>query len=89
MIIAPHLKVNPGYGGPKFMKPALQKIQTLRQLKPDLHISVDGGVNEENAPQLIASGANVIVAGGGVFQATDTAGAIAALKACGGARGPQ
>ena len=71
------------------MKLALQKIQTLRQLKPDLHISVDGGLNEEDAPQLIASGASALAAGGGVFQATDTAGAIAALKAFGGARGPQ
>jgi len=80
--VAVVMLVNPGYGGPKFMKQALQKIQMLRQLKPDLHISVDGGVNEENASQLIASGANVLVAGGGVFKAVNKADAIAALKAC-------
>jgi ribulose-phosphate 3-epimerase len=72
--------VNPGYGGPKYMDAALKKIRQLRQMKPNLHISVDGGVNENNAPDLLAAGANVLVAGGGVFQADDKTAAIQALK---------
>lgn len=72
--------MNPGYGGPKYVKQAVEKIKALRALKPELHISVDGGVNEANAPELIAAGANVLVAGGGVFKATDKRAAIDALK---------
>jgi pentose-5-phosphate-3-epimerase len=37
------------------MKQAIAKIQQLRELKPELHISVDGGVNLDNAPELIAA----------------------------------
>jgi len=77
-----HIQVNPGYGGPKYIKQAVEKIQQLRALKPDLHISVDGGVNLENGPELILAGANVLVAGGGVFKAEDKSAAIRALKEC-------
>jgi ribulose-phosphate 3-epimerase len=72
--------VNPGWGGPKYLDTAIGKIKTLRALKPDLHISVDGGVNEKNAAELIAAGANVLVAGGGVFKADDKRSAISSLK---------
>jgi ribulose-phosphate 3-epimerase len=61
------------------MKQAMEKIKALRVLKPELHISVDGGVSETNAPELIAAGANVLVAGGGVFKANDKRAAIDAL----------
>ena len=80
--VAVVMLVNPGYGGPKYMTQAKDKIRQLRALKPDLHISVDGGVNEKNAAELMAAGANVLVAGGGVFKANDKAVAIDALKAC-------
>lgn len=75
-------QVNPGYGGPKYMKQAILKIKQLRRLKPDLHISVDGGVSEKNAGELIGAGANVLVAGGGVFKAVDKSAAIHSLKTC-------
>lgn len=61
------------------MKQAMEKIKALRVLKPELHISIDGGVSEINAPELIAAGANVLVAGGGVFKAYDKKAAIDAL----------
>lgn len=76
-------QVNPGYGGPKYLKQAIEKIRQLRQMKPDLFISVDGGVNLDNAPALIEAGANVLVAGGGIFKADDKEAAIRALKTCG------
>lgn len=63
------------------MKQAVEKIKQLRALKPGLHISVDGGVNQENAAELVAAGANVLVAGGGVFKAQDMAEAIRSLQA--------
>lgn len=81
--VAVVMLVNPGYGGPKYIKPALDKIKLLRKLKPDLHISVDGGVSEKNAHQFIEAGANVLVAGGVVFKAEDKIGAISKLRNCG------
>jgi ribulose-phosphate 3-epimerase len=64
------------------MKQAMEKIKALRALKPDLHISVDGGVSATNAPELIAAGANVLVAGGCVFKVDDKKAAIDALLQC-------
>jgi len=81
--VAVVMLVNPGYGGPKYIETAVEKIKKLRAMKPDLHISVDGGVSEKNAPELIAAGANVLVAGGGVFKATDKAAFIGDLKSFG------
>jgi pentose-5-phosphate-3-epimerase len=75
-------QVNPGYGGPKYTKQAVTKIRQLRSIAPDLHIAVDGGVNERNAPELIQSGANVLVAGGGIFKVSDKRAAIDSLKSC-------
>ena len=66
------------------MKQAVAKIAQLRMIAPGLHISVDGGVSEKNAAELIDAGANVLVAGGGVFKAEDKKAAIDALKACAG-----
>jgi ribulose-phosphate 3-epimerase len=64
------------------MKQAVVKIKKLREMAPDLHISVDGGVSEKNAAELIAAGANVLVVGGGVFKADDKKSAFEALKRC-------
>ena len=64
------------------MKQAVAKIKKLREMAPDLHISVDGGVSEKNAAELIAAGANVLVVGGAVFKADDKKSVIEALKRC-------
>lgn len=66
------------------MKQAVAKIKQLRMMAPGLHISVDGGVSEKNAAELIDAGANVLVAGGGVFKSDDKRAAINSLKACAG-----
>jgi len=42
---------------------------------------VDGGINPSNAAEVIAAGANVLVAGSSVFHAKDYRAAIAALRA--------
>jgi ribulose-phosphate 3-epimerase len=46
----------------------------------EIEIEVDGGVNEETAKQCIDAGANVLVAGSAIYNQTDRAKAIAALK---------
>ena len=71
--------VSPGYGGPKYTELAVEKVRALRELRPDLHISVDGGVNAKLAPELLRAGANVLVAGGAIFKADDKKAVVAEL----------
>lgn len=73
------MSVNPGFGGQKFIPRALDKVRRLRALAPDLLIQVDGGVNAETGAQLVAAGANVLVAGSYVFGAEEPRKAIHSL----------
>ena len=65
------MSVNPGFGGQRFITSQLEKISELRQLIDasgrDIELEVDGGVNHETAAQVIAAGANVLVAGTATF----------------------
>ena len=65
------MSVNPGFGGQKFIPSTLCKIEALRRMidagKRDIDLEVDGGVNFETAPQAIAAGADVLVAGSAAF----------------------
>lgn len=64
------MTVNPGFGGQKFIRSQLDKIEKLRAMIGDrpIHIQVDGGVTAETAPLVAAAGADVLVAGSGVFK---------------------
>ena len=57
----------------------VDKVKALRAVRPDLHISVDGGVNAKIAPELLRAGANVLVAGGAIFKADDKKTVVAEL----------
>ena len=74
------MRVNPGFGGQKF----LPEIRRLRQLCDtrglDPVIEVDGGQNCESAGQAIEAGANAIVAGSAIFGSRDYAAVIAAIR---------
>ena len=61
------MTVNPGFGGQEFIPAMLDKIRAARETAPELDISVDGGVNLETCSQIVAAGANVLVAGSFVF----------------------
>ncbi len=65
------MSVNPGFSGQTFLDRAVDKVRRLRlianELKPDLDISVDGGVNLQNAPVLVENGASMLVMGSAVF----------------------
>lgn len=78
------MSVHPGWGGQKFIPESLKKLETLRNYCVkngiELDIEVDGGVTEENVKDIIAAGANVIVAGSTVFRAADMAATIARLR---------
>jgi ribulose-phosphate 3-epimerase len=76
------MSVNPGFGGQSFIGAVLEKIRRVRSLIGDrpIELEVDGGVNVETAPQVIAAGADVLVAGTAVFGEDDYAVAIAGLR---------
>jgi ribulose-phosphate 3-epimerase len=78
------MSVNPGFGGQKFIPEILPKIRKLRQTCNDAglnpYIEVDGGINAETAPLVIAAGADALVAGAAVYGADDYARAIGALR---------
>ena len=79
------MSVFPGYGGQKFIPEVLPKIKKAGEYaisigKPDLDIEIDGGVTLENAKDIRAAGANVLVAGSAVFKSSDMAATIAELK---------
>lgn len=65
------MSVNPGFGGQKFIENTIQKVKRLRKLIDDSGskalIEVDGGVQAETAPRLVAAGVDVLVAGSYVF----------------------
>ena len=78
------MTVEPGYGGQALIPECLEKVKKLkaeidkRGLAVD--IQVDGGINEKNAADAKAAGANVLVAGSAVFKANDRKTAIDALR---------
>lgn len=73
------MTVEPGFGGQQFMPEMLEKIKKLRP-KFQGKISVDGGIDLKTAPQALAAGADVLVAGTAVFGQKDRAKAIQNLR---------
>ena len=78
------MTVEPGYGGQALIPECLEKVKKLkaeidnRGLAVD--IQVDGGINEKNAADAKAAGANVLVAGSAVFKYEDRKAAIDKLR---------
>jgi len=79
------MSVEPGFGGQKFMPMALDKIAAIKaeceRQGLNIDIEVDGGINAETAPQAIAAGANVLVAGNFLFSADDMGAKVREIKA--------
>ena len=80
------MSVNPGFGGQKFIENTYSKIGQLRELcnrkNPQCLIEIDGGVNQKNAGQLYAAGADVLVAGNAVFSSDSPLDTIRKIKEC-------
>ena len=79
------MSVNPGFGGQQFIPQTIQKIIELKTLitqkNTNTLIQIDGGVTLLNAPEILAAGADVLVAGNTVFKSENPTQTIAALKA--------
>ncbi|MDQ3191019.1 MAG: ribulose-phosphate 3-epimerase [Bacteroidota bacterium] len=81
------MSVNPGFGGQKFIQNTYNKIKQLKAMiistNSSAKIEIDGGVDLNNALELIKAGADVLVAGNTVFSSPDPVKTIAQLKAIG------
>jgi ribulose-phosphate 3-epimerase len=79
------MSVNPGFGGQSFIPQVMDKVRRLKAMVDarglDVDIQVDGGIHAGNAREVVAAGANVLVAGNAVFKAKDYGAAISALRA--------
>ncbi|MBU1992896.1 MAG: ribulose-phosphate 3-epimerase [Patescibacteria group bacterium] len=74
------MSVEPGFGGQGFMSESIPKIKELREKRPEMDISVDGGINAETGKLVKDAGANILVAGSYIFRAKDRQAAIESLR---------
>ena len=78
------MSVNPGFGGQKFIESILTKIEDTRNIieenNMNIELEVDGGVNINNIEKIAGAGANVFVAGSGVYGTEDYAQTISLMK---------
>ncbi|MDI9432696.1 MAG: ribulose-phosphate 3-epimerase [Planctomycetota bacterium] len=75
------MTVRPGFGGQKFMPDAARKIADVRRIVgPDVRIEVDGGIDPDTTPIVVAYGADTLVAGNAIFGRPNRADAIDAIR---------
>ena len=69
------MSVNPGFGGQSFIQETLPRIAGMRKIidsrRPGVELEVDGGINADNAPDIVGAGADVLVAGNSIFRAEE------------------
>ena len=78
------MSVNPGFGGQTFIENTIAKVKRLRQLIEEKGskalIEVDGGVQSETAPRLVAAGVDVLVSGSYIFKSATPEAVIHSLR---------
>lgn len=79
------MSVNPGFGGQQFIPRSVAKVRAVRALLDASNntvatVEVDGGIDQQTIGQVVAAGADVLVAGHAVFAAGDPQTATRALK---------
>jgi len=81
------MSVNPGFGGQSFIPSSLQKILQARAMIERVGsralLEVDGGVKIENAAQIVAAGADILVSGSAIFSSRDYGATITAMRQAG------
>jgi ribulose-phosphate 3-epimerase len=80
------MSVNPGFGGQTFIPRSESKVRDIRALldragNQAAPIEIDGGIDLETAPRVVAAGARILVAGSAIFRAQDPERATRDLKA--------
>jgi ribulose-phosphate 3-epimerase len=74
------MSVQPGFGGQAFQPQCVEKVTELRRLKPELLLSIDGGIGKETIGVAAAAGVDLFVAGSAIFQASDYGSAMSQLR---------
>ena len=64
------MTVNPGFSGQSFIEGLEKKVERAKRLVKNIPIAVDGGVTPQNAPLLIASGADILISASSLFQSS-------------------
>ncbi|MBO7631293.1 MAG: ribulose-phosphate 3-epimerase, partial [Lachnospiraceae bacterium] len=71
------MSVEPGFGGQKFIPETMDRLRELRAMlnesKNPPMLEVDGGITVSNVAEVLAAGADTIVAGSAVFRGDVTA----------------
>ena len=79
------MSVNPGFGGQSFIPHSLEKVRRVKALLSaagsTARIEIDGGVDTSNIADIVAAGANIVVAGNAIFGTPDAEAATRALRA--------
>jgi len=71
------MSVNPGFGGQAYIPASTSRINRLRRMLNErglerVAIEVDGGIKADNAYQVVAAGANILVVGSGIYNSTSS-----------------
>jgi ribulose-phosphate 3-epimerase len=78
------MSVHPGWGGQDFIADVLDKVRDASRLRAEhdlaYEIEIDGGIHEQTAPEAVAAGVDILVAGSAIFHADDPAGAARRLR---------
>ena len=79
------MSVFAGFGGQKFIPESLERIRLVKEElkrihRPDVPVEVDGGIGPANASQVVAAGADILVAGSSVFKAAEPQRAILEMQ---------
>ncbi|MCC8189607.1 MAG: ribulose-phosphate 3-epimerase [Planctomycetes bacterium] len=79
------MSVFPGFGGQAFIPESIERLRQARALldaegRSEAELQIDGGISPQNSADVIAAGADNLVAGTAIFRAPDPAAAIRALR---------
>ncbi len=79
------MSVNPGFSGQAFIPHSLEKLRRVRAVLDSAGssalIEIDGGIDQSNVSDVVAAGANILVAGNAIFGTSDAEAATRALRA--------
>jgi ribulose-phosphate 3-epimerase len=79
------MSVNPGFSGQSFIPHSIEKLRRVRSLLDSTGssalIEIDGGIDQSNVSDVVAAGANILVAGQAIFGTSDPEAATRAIRA--------
>ena len=79
------MSVFAGFGGQRFIPESLDRVRAVRAEldrlgRKNVPVEIDGGVGPENAAEVIAAGAGILVAGSAVFKSENPQEAIESMR---------